>query len=138
MKELDLIPRLNSYINSLNLGLRSTIGILDTGNSMAIAPLPANNDTVYMDGSRDREQNIQVLVKHSNGGAVFEMMNKLERELSKLKELPSNNDTYTFNEIYTVSTPNLVGADETGKFIYDLTIVASIHIYKGVVINGKN
>lgn len=138
MREFDLIPQLNSYINSLGLGIRSTIGILDDGDSMAIAPLPANNDTVYMDGSRDREQNIQVLIKHSNGAVVFELMHKLERELSKLMDLPSGNDTYTFNEIYTVSTPNLVGADETKRFIYDLTIVASVHIFKGVTTNGKN
>lgn len=54
----DFMQQLNRRINSLNLFSRSVIGVLNDEDSIVITSIPGADETVYFDGTRDKNYNI--------------------------------------------------------------------------------
>lgn len=134
--ELDFMDRLNQKINDLDLYARCRIGLLDTNESLSIMAMPGGAETVYMDGSRDKDYQVQVNAKSKNQLNCFNALTYIYQTLENLADLPSENGSYEFNKIETKSLPSLVEQDEQGFYVYALSISAKITIYQGVVMNG--
>ena len=134
--ELDFMVNLNQKINSLGLYANSRIGLLGTDESLSIMSMPGGAETVYMDGSRDKDYQVQVNAKSKNQLNCFNALTYIYQTLENLIDLPSKNGSYEFNNIETKSLPSLVEQDEQGFYVYALSISAKITIYKGVVMNG--
>lgn len=130
--KLDLLKQLNKKINSLNLYARSRIGLLDVDDSISVMAMPGGDEVVYMDGSRDKDYQIQINAKSKRNGYCFDALTTIFQTLENLDDLPSENGSYEFNKIETKSLPNLVGQDEDGFFIWALNISCKITIYQGV------
>lgn len=130
--ELDFLNRLNDKINSLGLFARCTIGLLDTGESLSIMAMPGGAETVYMDGIRDKDYQVQVNAKSKSQENCFDALTKIYQTLENLDDLPSHNGSYDFQRISVPSLPSLVMMDEDGYFIYQLSLSAKITIYEGV------
>lgn len=132
VKRLDFIDRLNEYINSMSLYARSKIGIVGEGEGISINMMPGGEEIIFMDGERDKSQNMQIVAKGRNHQQCIDTLNKIYRRLENLNNLSSNNDSYSFKSISTTSYPSLILHDESGNFIYEITINTNITIYKGV------
>lgn len=133
-KELDFIWRLNDYINTLNLFAWSDVGVLDTGESMSLMAMPGGDETVYFDGIRDKDYQMQVNAKSKNQLNCVESLSEVARVLENLKEgeIKSHNGSFDFESIKVTVMPNIIGQDEQGFFIYALNISAKITIYERV------
>lgn len=130
------MDKLNQKINSLGLYANSRIGLLGTDESLSIMAMPGGAETVYMDGSRDKDYQVQVNAKSKNQLNCFNALTYIYQTLENLIDLPSNNGSYEFNSIETKSLPSLVEQDEQGFYVYALSISAKITIYQGVTMNG--
>src|SRR5690625_1420099 len=137
-KELDFIWRLNDYINTLDLFACSNVGILETEDSLSVMAMPGGEETVYFDGTRDKNLNIQINAKSRNQLNCIDSLAKIARVLENLPEnaIQSENDSFYFESISVTSPVSIVAQDEQGFFIYALSISAKITIYKGVEMNG--
>lgn len=133
-KELDFIWRLNDFINTLGLFAWSDVGVLDTGESMSLMAMPGGDETVYFDGVRDKDYQMQVNAKSKNQLNCIEALSEVARVLENLSEgeIQSHNETFDFESIRITSLLSLVGQDEQGYFVYALSISAKITIYERV------
>lgn len=128
--------KLNQKINSMNLYARSTIGLLGPNESLSIMAMPGGVETVFFDGTRDKDYQVQVNAKSKNQMNCFNALTQIYQTLENLEELPSDNGSYEFESINTQSLPSLLEQDEQGFFVYVLSLSAKITIYKGVEVNG--
>jgi len=134
--ELDFLEKLNQKINSLNLYARSTIGSLGPSESLSITAMPGGEETVFFDGTRDKNCNVQVNAKSKNQLNCYNALTKIYQTLENLDDLPSGNGSYDFQGVVSQSLPSLLQQDEQGYFIFVLSISIKITIYEGVLING--
>ncbi|MEN0648915.1 minor capsid protein [Caldifermentibacillus hisashii] len=130
--ELDFLTKLNQKINSLGLYAKSTIGLLGPDESLSIMAMPGGAETVYMDGTRDKDYQVQINAKSKDQMNCFNALTYIYQALENLSDLPSGNGSYEFQKIETKSFPSLLEQDEQGYFIYVLSISAKITIYQGV------
>lgn len=130
--ELDFMMKLNQKINSLGLFAHSSIGLLAADESLSIMAMPGGAETVFMDGVRDKDYQVQVNAKSQDQMNCFNALTEIYQTLENLDSLPSGNGSYDFEKIETKSLPSLVTQDEQGFFVYALSISAKITIYKGV------
>ena len=133
MKELDFLVQLNRYINSLGLFARSEIGVLKATESIALMAMPGGAETVYFDGTRDKDYQVQINAKGKKQDNCINSLSGLFQKLENLTDLPSDNGSYDFQQIKITSLPSLIMVDEQGFFMYELSISATITIHKGVV-----
>lgn len=130
---LDFMVILNRKINSLPLFSISTIGLLRATESISIMAMPGGVEKKYMDGMRDKAYQIQVNAKSKNQESCMNSLTLVYQSLENLVDLPSDNGSYEFNDIQTMSLPSLVMQDEQGYYIFALSISAEITIYEGVL-----
>ena len=137
-QELDFIWRLNDYINTLDLFAWSDVGGLDKGDSISILAMPGGDETIYMDGTREKDLNVQINAKSKNQLNCIESLSLIARKLENLQDsaIKSHNNTFTFQKITVTSPLSIVAHDEQGYFIYALSISAKITIYEGVEMIG--
>lgn len=137
-KELDFIWRLNDYINTLDLFTWSNVGMLEVDESLSVLAMPGGNETLFMDGSREKDLNIQVNAKSQNQLNCIESLSLIARKLENLteKSIKSDNGSFNFQKVTIKSPLNIVAHDEQGYFIYALSISAKITIYEGVEMIG--
>ena len=133
-KELDFVWRLNDYINTLDLFAWSDVGGLDTEESISVMPMPGGEETVYMNGIRDKDYQLQINAKSKSQFNCIEALSEVARVLENLSEgaIESENDSFDFESVKLTSMPNLIVYEEQGYFTYALSISAKITIYKGV------
>ncbi|HSH25418.1 MAG TPA: minor capsid protein [Massilibacterium sp.] len=133
-KELDFIWRLNDYINTLDLFAWSVVGVLGDGDSVSLMAMPGGEETVFHDGTRDKNYQMQVNAKSLNQLNCIESLSQVARVLENLQEgeIQSQNDTFDFESIKITSPLSIVAQDEQGFFIYALSISAKITIYERV------
>lgn len=134
LKRLDFLDQLNNYINSLGLYARCKVGIVEDGEGISINMMPGGEEIIFMDGERDKSQNIQIVAKSRNHQKCIDTLTKIYRKLENLNDLTSLNDSFEFKGISTTSYPSLILHDENGNFIYEVTINTNITIYEGVEI----
>ena len=131
--ELDFMLQLNREINTFDLFAESSIGFLCRDESISIMAMPGGAETKFMDGSKDKDYQVQVYAKSMNRSKCFKALTTIYQRLETLGELPSSNDSYDFNKIETKSLPSLVVEDERGYLVYALSISVKITIYRGVL-----
>lgn len=130
--ELDFLVQLNRFINKQKPFASSVIGVLGASDSVSVMAMPGGKETVFFDGTRDKDYQVQINAKSKKQDNCINFLNIFQK-LENLEELPSNNGSYDFQQIKTTSMPSLVMIDEQGFFIYQLSISATITIHKGVV-----
>jgi hypothetical protein len=129
---LDFLDKLNDKINSLGLYAPSSIGLLDVDESLSIMAMPGGTEVEYMDGTRDKDYQVQVNAKSMDQLNCYNALTAIYQTLENLSDLPSSNGSYEFNKISTQSLPSLVLLDEQRFYIYQLSLSAKITIYRGV------
>lgn len=121
---------LNNHINTLNLFARSRIGLLDVKDSISVMAMPGGEETVFFDGIRDKDYQIQVSAKSKNQNDCYTALTDIYQDLERLDELESENGSFDFQNIKTASLPNLIGQDDDGFFIWGVNLSCKITIYE--------
>jgi len=134
--KLDFMLQLDRKINSLGLYAESSIGLLDDEDSLSIMSMPGGTEVEYMDGTRDKDYQVQVNAKSRDQLNCLDALTTIYQVLENLADLPSSNSSYEFNKIETKSLPSLIMQDDQGFFVYALSISAKITIYQGVDLIG--
>lgn len=129
-KKLDFMDRLNEYINTLDLYARSRIGLLSTDDSISVMAMPGGEETVFFDGIRDKDYQIQVSAKSKDQNNCYTALTDIYQDLERLDELESKNGSFDFQNIKTASLPNLIGQDDDGFFIWGVNLSCKITIYE--------
>lgn len=132
MKELDFLLKLNQFINSQKPFARSEIGALKATDSISVMAMPGGAEKVYFDGTRDKDYQVQINAKSKRQDYCINELNKLSQILERLEDLPSGNGSYDFESITVTSLPSFLVHDESGYFIYEVSISAKITIHEGV------
>src|SRR5690606_3768367 len=104
-KELDFIWRLNDYINTLDLFALSNVGLLEESDSLSVMAMPGGEETIYFDGTRDKNLNVQINAKSKNQLNCIEALSKIARVLENLQEntIKSENDSFYLESISVTS-----------------------------------
>lgn len=126
--ELDLLLQLNRYINSQQPFAKSIIGTLEPTESISVMAMPGGTETVYYDGMRDKQQQVQINAKSKQQNHCINFLNTIFQKLENLTELPSGNGSYEFNNIRVAGMPSFIFQDEQGYFFYQLSISVQITI----------
>lgn len=95
----DFMQQLNRQINSLDLFSRSVIGVSNDEDFIAITSIPSADETVYFDGTRDKNYNVQVTAKSKDRQECLESLTRIYKGLESLDDLPSENNSYKFQSI---------------------------------------
>src|SRR5690625_196896 len=85
-KELDFIWRLNDFINTLDLFAWSDVGVLDDGDSISLMAMPGGEETLFMDGTREKNYQMQVNAKSLNQLNCVESLSQIAKALENLKK----------------------------------------------------
>lgn len=123
------MDRLKDEINTLDLFARCRIGLLEAEDSMSILAMPGGAETVFMDGIRDKQYQIQINALSKDQEQSYHALTTVYQHLERLQELESHNDSFDFQGITVQSLPNLVGQDDQGYFMLVVNISAKITIY---------
>lgn len=124
------MAKLNSHINTLDLFARSRIGLLDTDDSIAVISMPGGEETVFFDGVRDKDYQIQISAKSKNQNNCYDALTAVYQNVERLEELNSDNESFDFQKATTASLPNLIGQDDDGFFVWGVNLSCKITIYE--------
>lgn len=127
---LDFMERLNGHINTLDLFARSRIGLLGESESISVMAMPGGEESVFFDGIRDKNYQIQVNAKSKNQNECFTALTTVYQNLERLDDLKSNNGSFDYQSTTTASLPNLIGQDDDGYFIWGVNLSCKITIYE--------
>lgn len=133
MRSSDFLEVFNEYVNSLNYPFPCAIGLLQSGESMAILPMPGGDTILFQDGSRDKTILIDVNVKSKNQSECYNILNDLAFKVEDLQELASKNNSFEFGRFKVSSLPSLITQDESGYYVYSVSLNSRIYIYEGVL-----
>lgn len=132
-KDLDFLQRLQETIKQVEpTGMQIYVGMLPESGGISIMPLAGGDETVFFDGSRDKDYNIAIMMKHRYDGNCWEYLNALYQFIERLDDIPSNNDSYDYNGAITSNLPSKVGQDSKMMNIWELDFTFKLNIYKGV------
>lgn len=128
---MDFLERLIDGINNNQLPLRIRSGYLSSTESLCVYPLPGSNVTqLYMDGTKDMNMNYEIAMKSKDATKINNVLWKIQDILESLKDLKSDDDSFSFNELDITSKPFINEQDEQGWFVFLLDIQAKLTLYK--------
>lgn len=114
--ELDFLLKLNQFINSQKPFAQSVLGALKENESISVMAMPGGTETVFFDGTRDKDYQVQINAKSKRQDNCINELNKLSQILERLDDLPSGNGSYDFESITITSLPSFLMQDEHGFF----------------------
>lgn len=129
---IDFLYRLQDRINDISMIPTLRQGYLGTGESLVIYPLPGSRVVQgYMDDTKDWAMNYEIAMKSQNQVEIGNTLWKIQTELEQLEELPSNDGSYTFEDLTITNKPFINQIDEQGWFVFLLDVQANITVLKG-------
>lgn len=125
---MDFIERLCDKVNTLpKLPYPCTIGYLDTENSLCVFSNPGGQELArYMDGEMLELLNYQFEIKTKKQSLAHNTLWEISRLVDSIRDLPSEDSSYDFEEIPSIGQPYPIDVDEKGVWRYALEIQAKL------------
>ncbi|WP_321389009.1 minor capsid protein [uncultured Enterococcus sp.] len=125
---MDFLERLVDEINSNNeLAVECSIGYLEKSQSFVIYPMAGSRViNEFYDGIKDQALNYQFAFKSKDQQLTNEVLWKVHKIVESIETLESVDGSFKFDEIRIIDTPFINQFDETGYFVFLLTIQAKI------------
>lgn len=125
---MDLIDRIKDSVNTLNLPVKLTKGVLIAGKeSLVIYPLAGSRVTQsYMDSAKDANINLEIAMSSKDGSLLENTLWQIQDYLDMLDDVPSEDGSYQFNHIEVTSKPYIAKLDETGWLVFMLTFQVNV------------
>ncbi|WP_413524218.1 minor capsid protein [Carnobacterium divergens] len=127
---MDFIERIKDSVNSIDeLPVKIRSGYLGTSESLVIYSLPGSTATKeYMDGAKDVNMNYEIAMKSKDGDKLEQVLWLISEHLDKIKNVISQDDSFTFNKLNIISKPFINQFDEQGWLVFLLDFTANITI----------
>lgn len=127
---MDFIERIKDSVNSIDeLPVKIRSGYLGTSESLVIYSLPGSTATKeYMDGAKDVNMNYEIAMKSKDGDKLQQVLWLISEHLDKIKNVISQDDSFTFNKLNITSKPFINQFDEQGWLVFLLDFTANITI----------
>lgn len=127
---MDFIERIKDSVNSIDeLPVKIRSGYLGTSESLVIYSLPGSTATKeYMDGAKDVNMNYEIAMKSKDGDKLEQVLWLISEHLDKIKNVISQDDSFTFNKLNITSKPFINQFDEQGWLVFLLDFTANITI----------
>lgn len=109
---IDFLERLVDLLNSQGYYSIVRSPILRDGNSIAVMTTPTSEYQKYLDGSYRQGYAFQVSTKHEDQLTGYNTLLSITNLLTDTSDIPSDNDSYQFEGIRIVTSPNVVAQDE--------------------------
>lgn len=125
---MDFIERLCERVNKTpNLPFPCTIGYLDTEDSLCVFSNPGGQELArYMDGEVLELLNYQFEIKSKKQSMAHNTLWAISNAVDRIKDLPSADGSYSFEEIPAIGQPYPIDCDEKGVWRYALEIQAKL------------
>lgn len=131
MAGIDLKKQICNFVNTLDSSFHCKFGALLSDDSIVLNEIAGGKTIImYMDETKDKQLNYEFACKSRDIQKIELALNKIAIAVDDLDELPSDNNSYLFENIKTVSMPFPSAKDESGYFIYRLVIQAEITTLK--------
>lgn len=124
---MDFLERLVDKINENNLPINCNIGYLEKEQSFVIYPMAGSRIIAeFYDGIKDKALNYQFAFKSKDQKLTNETLWKVHEIVDGIEIIESEDNSFKFDEIQIIDTPFINQFDETGYFVFLLTIQAKI------------
>ncbi|MGL4697128.1 phage tail terminator protein [Enterococcus larvae] len=124
---MDFLERLVDKINENNLPINCNIGYLEKEQSFVIYPMAGSRVIAeFYDGVKDKALNYQFAFKSKDQKLTNETLWKVHEIVDGIEIIESEDNSFKFDEIQVIDTPFINQFDETGYFVFLLTIQAKI------------
>lgn len=110
-------------------------GVTRDGNSIAVIATPSNEIQRFYDGTYDQGFTFQVTTKHETELSAYQTLLMISDRLTKLKDIPSKNNSYDFNGIEMTTVPNIIGKDDK-YYYYSAMFKADLYIKRSDLIES--
>lgn len=129
---MDFMERLCDRINLIpGLSDVCKMGFIGLEESFVIYPLPGSRVTQeYMNGATDEQLNYEIAMQSKLHSEISNTLWLVQTELEKLKELESNDGSFSFDEIIVVNKPFPINHTTQGFFAYAINVQAKITVFK--------
>lgn len=116
-----LADLLDEEINSLSLDIPLFNDNNGTDESLALYSLPGGTVIkAYMDGTKEKQLNYEIQGKSKDRDKIFNIISIISSILESIENVPSNNNSYEFQEIAVSSEPYF-NDSETDGYLYFMT-----------------
>lgn len=114
----------------LNLYSTITIGSLPPDMGISLFLGPGAEETTFLDKGAIYDVSVVINAKHPEQTKCLEALSLIHRALTKRKDYPDKT-TYQIIDIRTSSTPNFIGQEANGQYLYGSIVEVKI-LSKGV------
>jgi len=126
---MDFIDRLYEAVETLNLEFPLKIGVLDEAESVSIHAMGGQTIKSYYDGVKTKQLNYEFSIKTRKQEQAFKTLNAIANHLSDVEDIPSENDSYTFEQVRITDEAFLVRQDDKGHLFYCFAIQVRLTIF---------
>lgn len=126
----DFIYQLVDFLKSLKLSMPVKIGLFEEEDTIALAPMQGGLVTQnYYNGIQNQRLPYEIGIKvFENQQLAIDTLTLIAEELTKVSNIPSQNESYEFLNIQISSKPFFRGQDVDGFFFYRLEIEADLNV----------
>lgn len=123
---MNFLDKLVDHIeSSLTLYSPIRVGMLGTGNSIAIRPTPGSMPSGYLNGDRLRPFSFQVLTQHTDPQVAYYTLEEIT-DLLDAMDVAIQGDGYTMVSCAVYTSPNFVEVTDQGLHIYTALFEAEL------------
>lgn len=123
---MNFLDKLVDHIeDSLTLYSSIRVGVLGTGNSIAIRPTPGSMPSGYLNGERLRPYSFQVLTQHTDPQVAYYALEEIA-DLLDATDASISGEGYVMVRCELYTTPNFVEVTDQGLHIYTALFEAEL------------
>jgi len=123
---MNFLDKLVDHIeSSMTLYSPIRVGMLGTGNSIAIRPTPGSMPSGYLNGERLRPYSFQVLAQHTNPQVAYYTLEEIADLLDAI-DADISGDGYVMVRCELYTAPNFVEVTDQGLHIYTALFEAEL------------
>jgi|GEM_PF-316065 len=126
----DFIYQLVDFLKSLKLPMPVKIGLFEEEDTIALAPMQGGLVIQnYYNGIQNQRLPYEIGIKvFENQQLALDTLTLIADELTKVSNIPSQNESYEFLNIQISSKPFFRGQDVDGFFFYRLEIEVDLNV----------
>ena len=126
----DFTYQLVDFLKSLNLSIPVKIGFFEEQDTLALAPMQGGSVIQnYYNGIETQRLPYEIGIKvFENQQLALDTLTLIADELTKVSNIPSQNESYEFLNIQISSKPFLRDQDVEGFFFYRLEFVVELNV----------
>lgn len=129
---MDFVESLTKQINAdVQPEPKLIMGYLQAKDSLVIYSIPGGRVIEeFYDGVKTQQLNYEIAMKTKSSKSASDTLWDLQTYIEDVEYIPSENNSFEFEDIVITNTPYINSFDEQAYFVFQLDIQATLTIYK--------